>query len=123
MHPATGEVREARTGRLLIARLTRSDSGTARTVGYVGRSFVDDDEGLWFDRCSGIHTLGMRVAIDVVFVDRNGIVLGVADSVKPWRFWVGRRGASSVIELSAGNARRRGITPSTSLEIVWPSRS
>jgi uncharacterized membrane protein (UPF0127 family) len=122
VHPAIGEVREACTGRLLIARLTRADSGASRTIGYLGRVSVDDDEGLWLDRCSGVHTLGMRISIDVVFVDRTGIVLGVEEAVRPWRFWVGRHGARSVIEMAAGNARRRGITPSTSLEILWPSR-
>ena len=118
-----GELREGRTGRLLIGHLTRANTGATRSIGYLGRTHVDDDEALWFDRCSAVHTLFMRVSIDVVFIDRNGVVLEIAGSVKPWRFWVGRRGASSVLELAAGNAERRGIVPSMNVEAIWRSRS
>jgi uncharacterized membrane protein (UPF0127 family) len=118
-----GELYDARTGRLLIARLVGADTAATRTVGFLGRAQIADDEAMWFDRCSGIHTLGMRVPIDVVFVDRSGTVLDVARNVKPWRFWVSRTGASTVLELAAGNAARQGITASTNLETRWRSRT
>lgn len=118
-----GELYDARTGRLLVARLAGADTLAARTVGFLGRVKVDDDEAIWFDRCSAVHTLGMRVSIDVVFLDFNGVVLDVAADVKPWRFWVGRAGARSVLELAAENARRRGITAGTTLEARWHSRT
>ncbi|HZY99317.1 MAG TPA: DUF192 domain-containing protein [Candidatus Baltobacteraceae bacterium] len=117
----TGELRDARTGRLLVGCLVRADTLITQTIGFLGRTRVDDDEAMWFDSCSGIHTLGMRVAIDVVFVDRDGVVLDVVSSVKPWRFWVGRSGAKSVLELATGNAERCGITPSMHLETRWHS--
>ncbi|HKE37332.1 MAG TPA: DUF192 domain-containing protein [Candidatus Baltobacteraceae bacterium] len=116
-----GQLYDAGSGRLLIARLIRADTFATQTLGLLGRAHVDDDEAMWFDRCAGIHTLGMRVPIDVVFVDRNGGVLHVAGGVKPWCFWVGRSGANSVLELAAGNAERCGITPSTKLETRWRS--
>lgn len=117
----TGELYDARTGRLIIARIVRADTIATQTAGLLGRTRVDDDEGMWFDRCSGIHTLGMRVSIDVVFVDGKGAVLGVAANVRPWRFWVGCAGAKSVLELAAGNAQRQGITTATVLEARWRS--
>jgi len=112
-----GELYDARTGRLLLARLVGADTLAARTIGFLGRTNIDGDEAMWFERCSGVHTLGMRVPIDVVFLDRDGVVLDVAAAVKPWRFWVGRSGASTVLELAAGNARRQGITAATKLEV------
>lgn len=116
-----GELYDARTGRLLVARLVAAGTLATRTIGFLGRTNIDGDEALWFDRCSAIHTLGMRVAIDVVFLDRDGVVLDVVAGVKPWRFWVGRSGANAVLELAAGNARRQGITAATKLEARWPS--
>lgn len=118
-----GELYDARTGRLLVKRLVAADTLWASTVGFLGRTRIDDDEAMWFDGCSAIHTLGMRVSIDVVFVDRGGTVLDVAADVKPWRFWVACTGARSVLELAAGNARRQGITPATALETRWLSRT
>lgn len=118
-----GELYDAKTGRLILARLVGADTLVARTVGFLGRTHIEDDEAMWFDRCSGIHTLGMGVPIDVVLVDRGGIVLEVAEAVKPWRFWVGLAGARSVLELAAGNARRQRITPGAVLEMRWRSRT
>lgn len=118
-----GELYEAKTGRLILARLVAADTLAARTAGFLGRTRIEDDEAMWFDRCSGIHTLGMRVPIDVVFVNGGGIVLDVAEAVKPWRFWVGRARAGSVLEVAAGNARRQRITPGTILEMRWRSRT
>jgi uncharacterized membrane protein (UPF0127 family) len=50
----------------------------------------------------------MRFPIDVVFLDREGIVLGVEAALPAWRT-AGRRGARSVVELAAGECERRGI--------------
>ena len=64
--------------------------------------------------CSGpprpIHTFFMRFPIDVVFLDRALVVLGIADTMEPWRA-AGRRGAKTALELPAGEscaARARG---------------
>jgi len=118
-----GELRDARTGRLLVARLIAADTAVARTVGLLGRTRIPDDEAMWFDRCSAVHTLGMRVAIDVVFVDEDGGVVDVACAVRPWNPWVGRRGARGLLEMAAGNAARCGISASTKLEFRWLSRT
>ena len=119
----TGELYDARTGRLIIARMVRADTLVMQTAGLLARTHFGDDEGMWFDRASAVHTLGMRVSIDVVFVAGKGAVLDVAPNVKPWRFWVGCAGAKSVLELAAGNAQRRGITTATVLDARWHSHT
>jgi leader peptidase (prepilin peptidase)/N-methyltransferase len=58
----------------------------------------------------------MRFPIDVVFLDRDLEVLEVRDSVPPWR-GVAKRGAKAVLELPAGEARRREIEPGVKLEL------
>jgi uncharacterized membrane protein (UPF0127 family) len=61
----------------------------------------------------------MRFAIDVVFVDRDLIVKKVVERLRPWRM-AGCRGARAAVELSAGEAARRGITVGERL-ILEPS--
>ena len=51
----------------------------------------------------------MRFAIDAVFLDREDRVVKIAEDLRPWRL-AGSRGAKSVIELRAGEAKRRGLT-------------
>ena len=52
---------------------------------------------------SAVHTYFMRFPIDVVFLDRALVVLGIADELDPWRA-ASRRGAKAVLELPAGES-------------------
>jgi hypothetical protein len=45
----------------------------------------------------------MRFPIDVVFCDRDLVVVGIEHNLKPWRM-AGRKGAKIVVELSVGGA-------------------
>ncbi len=60
--------------------------------------------GLLLPDCRGIHTLGMRFRLDVVFLDSEGDELRRARSVEPGLF-VSSRGAVAILELpAAGDA-------------------
>lgn len=67
--------------------------------------------------CNMIHTVGMGYAIDVVFLRRDGLVLKVKRALAPWRASAHPR-AHCVLELAAGQARRRGIVRGMALPIV-----
>lgn len=72
----------------------------ARLLG-LGR--LDRDEagsGLLIPRCSSVHTFGMRFALDVYFLDREGRVLAIRRRV-PARRVLFRRGATAVLEIPA----------------------
>ena len=60
-------------------------------------------------------------AIDAVFLDREMVVIGMESEVPAWRI-VGRRRASAVLELPAGEAVRRGIRPGERLAFT-PAQS
>lgn len=72
-----------------------------RTVGFLDRKTIREDEAIWFDRCSQIHTLGMRAPIDVIFLDEHHRVLGVERRVRANRCRIAHRGARSVLEFGA----------------------
>jgi uncharacterized protein len=55
--------------------------------------------------CRSVHTFGMRFALDLVWLDRAGAVLGIDVGVPPRRVRR-RRGAVAVIEVSAGQGER-----------------
>jgi uncharacterized membrane protein (UPF0127 family) len=50
----------------------------------------------------------MRFPIDVVFLDRDEMVVGIEPSLPPWKT-AARRGAKTVVELAAGECERRGV--------------
>ncbi len=61
----------------------------------------DEFGGLWIVPCEAIHTFGMLVAIDAVFLDRELRVKGLKQNLRPGRLSFCLR-AHSVLELPAG---------------------
>lgn len=95
-------------------KLVIASGFAARLVGWLGRRRPPADEALWLTPCRAVHTLGMRFAIDLAFLDRQGRVLRIAHDVQPGRLcWHWR--ARSVLEMPAGNARRVGLSEGTVL--------
>ncbi len=77
--------------------------------GLLGRSSLPAGQGMLIsDPLGMIHTWFMRFPIDVVFLDRGGQVVRVAEAVAPWRL-VRASGARRMLELGAGEAARLGI--------------
>lgn len=93
-------------------RIEVADTPLKRLRGLLGRGALEPGEGLLLPRTRSVHTCGMRLAIDAVFLDRNGAVLKVV-TMPPWRF-AGARRARAVLELAAGEAERLGIRPGSS---------
>jgi uncharacterized membrane protein (UPF0127 family) len=103
-------------GHVVCEHCTVADGFFSRLRGLLGRRELPAGEGLLLSPSSSVHTFFMRFPIDAVFLDRHLQVVGVAPDVRPWRF-AGRRGARHVLELPAGEARRRAIRAGARLEL------
>ncbi len=87
-----------------------------RSRGLLFRPNLPGDRTLVLEPCNAIHTIGMRFAIDAVFVDVNGIVLKVVSGLRPWRF-AAAWSARSTWEFAAGRALELGIATGSRLTI------
>jgi uncharacterized membrane protein (UPF0127 family) len=105
-------------GEVICERCLVADNPLTRLRGLLGRSELASGEGLLLRPAGSIHMFFMRFPIDAVFLSRDGEVLKVSASVRPWRT-AAARGAKVVIELPAGEADRRGIQAGTRLEVSW----
>jgi uncharacterized membrane protein (UPF0127 family) len=98
----------SRTGRTLVGQLELAgDSGTRRR-GLLGRDGLDPDVGFVIAPTQGVHTFGMRFAIDIVGVARDGRVVRIREHVRPRRLvfaWT----AFAIVELAAGVAGTAGL--------------
>jgi uncharacterized membrane protein (UPF0127 family)/Flp pilus assembly protein protease CpaA len=103
-------------GRVACPALSVADTAPRRMRGLLGRRSLNTDEGLLLRPAGSVHTAFMRFPIDVVFMDAELEVLDVRAGLAPWRM-AGRRGAKAVLELSAGQAARRGIVPGARLAL------
>jgi hypothetical protein len=71
-------------------------------LGLLGRAGLARDEGLLITPCTSIHTFFMRFAIDVLYLDRNHVVVKAVRAMRPFRLSACLRGAHSVLELPVG---------------------
>src|SRR5262245_66695233 len=97
-------------GSVVCRRCVIADTFLSRFRGLLGRKELALDEGLLITPSWSVHTWFMQFPIDVVFLESDLTVLGMRESVKPWRM-TGLRGARSVLELRAGTCERRRIRP------------
>ena len=98
----------------LCAEAELADRPLERMRGLLGRDGLSAQQALWIAPCNAVHTVGMRMPIDVVFLSRNGTVLSVHGTVRPNRFRLHWR-AAAVVELRAGQAGGLGLQPGQQL--------
>lgn len=86
----------------------------ARTRGLLG---TDGIEGaLLLTPASSVHTVRMRYAIDVAYLDRRLTVLAVR-TMRPWRLGRVRPRSRHVLEAEAGAMARWGLRPGMAVGI------
>jgi uncharacterized protein len=103
----------------LATRLSIADTHWSRLRGLVGKTASDfqQERGLWIVPCRGVHTLGMRFPIDVIYLSPDKVVVHMEPALAPWRFAPVRLKASSVLELPENTIRSTGTTIGDQLEI------
>jgi hypothetical protein len=108
-------------GRWIAHEVRIACSLTSRLLGLSRERSLPTRGGLLLSPAHGVHTLGMRFAIDVVFLSRQMRVLGLAPRVPPWRVLLAPRGTGRVLELAAGQIAATGLKTGTFI-VVETSR-
>ena len=95
-------------GRVVCEHLLVAARPLRRMRGLLGRAGLPPGEGILLRPAGSVHTFFMRFPIDVVFLDRDQVVVGIEPELHPWRT-AGRRGAKAVVELASGECARREL--------------
>ncbi|MEW5783789.1 MAG: DUF192 domain-containing protein [Bacillota bacterium] len=93
---------------LLLDQAVVADRFGSRLRGLLGRASLEPGRGLLLKPCRAVHTVGMRFAIDVGFVDRNNSLCCLIERMRPFRCSPTVRQAVYVIEAAAGTFGRTG---------------
>lgn len=100
-------------GRFIAHEVRIACSLRARLLGPAGERSLPTRGGLLLSPARGVHTLGMRFAIDVVFLSRQMRVLQLASRIPPWRVLLAPRGTGRVLVLGAGQIAATGLKTGT----------
>lgn len=91
----------------------------ARLRGLLAHPPLQPGQGVWIAPCNWIHTLGMRFAIDVLYLDQERQILHLVSDMQPNRIGAPVWRAHSVVELPAGTIKRTGTGVGEQVEIAW----
>ncbi len=86
----------------------------ARSIGLLGKKSYNG--AMLLPHTRAVHTLGMQMAIDVAFLDRDMVVVDIT-TMRPWKVGLPRRKGRYVLEAQAGAFERWQLDRGDSLEI------
>jgi uncharacterized protein len=93
-----------RTQKSLGCAIAVADTYWLRLCGLLGKTHLNEGEGLLIQPCSDIHSIGMRFRFDAIFLNASWGVVHIEHAMKPWRVSRYVRQAKSILELPAGVA-------------------
>ncbi|WP_198137589.1 DUF192 domain-containing protein [Terriglobus sp. TAA 43] len=94
-----------------------ADTSISRAVGLLGRTHLQQDEGIWIKPSSGVHTIGMRFPIDVIGLDKQLRIVRLWPSLKPYRVTAIVPSIRTVLELASGRIVESGLRLGDQLRI------
>ncbi len=101
---------------MLAERARIADGFFDRLVGLLKTENFVLGDGLFIVPCSQIHMFGMKYAIDVIFVDRQGVVVGLVESIAPGQMSKLFSKAHGCLELPSGVIRDTGTSVGDQIE-------
>jgi uncharacterized membrane protein (UPF0127 family) len=81
-----------------------ADRFWARLIGLMLARPLPAGAGLVIVPCSSIHTQFMRFPIDVLYVNKQDVIVGIDRNLRPWRIGRFHKKVHYVVELPAGGA-------------------
>ncbi len=92
----------------------------ARMKGLLGDKDMPAGYALIITGCQSIHMMFMAFPIDVVFIDKNNVVVGLSSNIPPFAFSPIFWKSSCAIELRAGTIQLSNTAIGDSLKISFP---
>ncbi|MBV9296050.1 MAG: DUF192 domain-containing protein [Acidobacteriaceae bacterium] len=109
-------------GSTIGTRVRIAGTSAERRKGLLELSCLEAGTGLWITPCEAIHTFGMKMPIDAMFLDRDYRVRKLVASLLPTRISI-CLSACSVLELPAGTILRSATELGDRLRFQSVSRS
>lgn len=106
-----------RTGERLGGCITIADTSWRRLRGLLGSPGLACGSGLLLCDCRAVHLFFMRHALDLVFLDRAGRIVGLRPQLRPWRMAL-CPAARHTLELGPGTIAAWRLELGQSVQIV-----
>ncbi len=100
---------------IYIKNIVYAKSFNQRCVGLLNKS---EPKPLYLKTRWGIHTFGMKYAIDVVVLDDNFVVHAIKTNLKPWNIYLWSPKFKHVLELPQGTIQAKNIVINSQIDLA-----
>jgi uncharacterized membrane protein (UPF0127 family) len=107
---------------ILADQCYHANTFLTRLKGLLGKKQMAPGEGLLISPCSSVHTLGMKIDIDVIFLSADHEILHIIERMRPGKLSPIIKKSHSVLELPAGQIRRTNTHVGHYLNVSQVSR-
>jgi uncharacterized membrane protein (UPF0127 family) len=109
-------VQNVTQGKILADRAAIANTSATRRTGLLKHTGLDHGEGLWIVPSEGVHTFGMKFAIDVLFLDKKRRIKKMRPNMVRGRIAFSLL-SHSTLELPAGTIAETGTQAGDQLEM------
>ena len=105
----------------LATQLRLAATHWSRMLGLIGSKAENfpAGSGLWIVPSHGVHTMAMRFPIDVIYLNKDRVVVYAKTNVRPWRVSPVNLQAASVLELPGNTLAGTGTSVGDRIEITF----
>ena len=105
------------TKKKLLYNNLRIPGCLGRMKGLLGRKSLSGEEAFLLKRTRCIHTFFMAFPIDAMFIDKENIIIGYKENLRPFRVCSGPRGTYSILEVAAGSIKEIDLEKGDRIEV------
>ena len=101
-------------GGKVLASADIANTAKSRRHGLIGQTSIDS--ALVISPCKWIHSIGMKCAIDVLYLDNEGLVVKT-EHLKPMRVAAPVGRSKTIVEMPSGSIERFGVRVGDLIEV------
>ena len=105
------------SGQVLGDRILWAGTSESRRRGLLGRATLEPGEGAFIVPTQWIHMFGMKIPLDIAFLDAEGVVLHIHHSLRPNRISRPVWRAHGALELPSGTLAASGVRIGDVIEV------
>ena len=93
-----------------------------KLLGLIVYTKLSRNKVMLIENCRSIHTFFMSFAIDVVFVNKNNIIIKLKENLKPFRLCIANVNARHVYEASVGFIKKFNLKTGNDFKKILEAR-
>lgn len=102
----------------IFNKVINANSFFKRLKGLMFTKELAEDSSIIIKPCGQIHTFFMNYNIDVLYLNKDDIILDIDENLVPWRVGKWVQGAVSVVELQGGKVKKSKIKIGQAIKIT-----